>query len=194
MSARCLHAACRDTDAHLLQRAAAGDADAFARLVDRHRPALTRYAASLMRRSEHDADDVVQDVFIRAHRALCAGDAPGELRPWLYRLTRNRAIDEMRRKRWGEARLDPSRSYGAGDPPEPAGELQRRESVRRLFEDIAALPGRQREALVARELDGAGLDEVAVRLGVSVAAAQKLASRARANLVKVRAAREADSS
>ena len=80
--------------------------EAFATIDARHRKPLTRYARTLLRRSEHDAEDVVQDVLIRAHDALLAGNVPDDLRPWLYRLTRNRAIDEVRRARWGDEALE----------------------------------------------------------------------------------------
>ncbi len=72
-------------DTELARRVSGGDSAAFALLDARHRNALTRYAGSLLRRSEHDAEDVVQDVLIRAHDALRAGDVPDDLRPWLYR-------------------------------------------------------------------------------------------------------------
>ena len=86
----------RPDDAELARRVVAGDDAASAALDERHRKPLVRYARSLLRRSEHDA----QDVLIRAHSALRDGHGPDELRPWLYRLTRNRAIDEVRRARW----------------------------------------------------------------------------------------------
>jgi RNA polymerase sigma factor (sigma-70 family) len=178
-------------DAVLARRVGAGDATAFATLDNRHRKALTRYAGSLLRRSEHDAEDVVQDVLIRAHAALCCGEGPEELRPWLYRLVRNRAIDEIRRARWGHEALEAETSLAGARCYEPAAVLRRRESMRRLVEDLAGLPRSQRTALLARELDGFSAEEVAVQLGVSVAAAQKLAMRARENLVKMRAARDA---
>ncbi len=182
----------RDDDAELARRVGAGDSAAFATLDARHRGALTRYAGSLLRRSEHDAEDVVQDVLIRAHDALRAGDRPDELRPWLYRLTRNRAIDEVRRKRWGDESLDGDRAFAGDDREDPDTVLRRKEAIRRLVEDLADLPVRQRDALLAREVDGYGPEQVAAQLGVSVAAAQKLAGRARENLVRTRDARDAD--
>jgi RNA polymerase sigma factor (sigma-70 family) len=182
----------RPDDADLVRRVAAGDGAAFATLDERHRRALTRYARSLLRRSEHDAEDVVQDVLIRAHDALRAGNGPDELRPWLYRLTRNRAIDEVRRARWGDEALD-DEAPAAGDGREdPEAVLRRRETLRRLVDDLADLPVRQRTALLARELDGQSTEQVAAQLGVSVPAAQMLATRARDNLLKARAARDAD--
>ena len=160
----------------------------------RHRAALTRYARSLLHRSEHDAEDIAQDVLIRAHALLRAGEGPEELRPWLYRLTRNRAIDEVRRARWGHESLDDHAyvAHDAGGDPETM--LRGKEAIRRLVADLADLPVRQRTALLARELDGQSPEQVAAQLGVSVAAAQKLAMRARENLVKTRHARDADCS
>jgi RNA polymerase sigma factor (sigma-70 family) len=182
----------RDDDATLGRRVAAGDATAFAALDARHRPVLMRYAGTLLRRGEHDAEDVVQDVLIRAHDALRSGDGPVELRPWLFRLTRNRAIDEVRRARWGEAALDDALAFSSDRREEPEVVLRRKEAVRQLVEDLAALPVRQRAALLARELDGQTPEQVAGELGVTVMAAHKLASRARENLVKARDARDAD--
>ena len=184
----------RNDDAALALRVSAGDPDAFALLDARHRPALTRYARSLLRRSEHDAEDIAQDVLIRAHELLRAGEGPDELRPWLYRLTRNRAIDEVRRARWGHESLD-DHAYVAHDAAgDPETMLRGKEAIRGLVDDLADLPVRQRTALLARELDGQSPEEVAEQLGVSVAAAQKLAMRARENLIKTRQARDADCS
>ena len=182
----------RSDDAELVRRVGAGDATAFATLDARHRAALTRYAGSLLRRSEHDAQDVVQDVLIRAHAALRAGDGPQELRPWLYRLTRNRAIDEVRRARWGDEAIDDEFATAGVDRDDPETVFGRRESMRRLVDDLADLPVRQRTALLARELDDQSPEQVAAQLGVSVMAAQKLATRARENLIRTRAARDAD--
>ncbi|HEY5196963.1 MAG TPA: sigma-70 family RNA polymerase sigma factor [Solirubrobacteraceae bacterium] len=182
----------RQDDADLARLAATGDEQAFARIDERHRKALRRYADSLLRRSTHDAEDVVQDVLIRAHAALRAGDVPDDLRPWLYRLTRNRAIDEVRRARWGEQALEDDAYPADGDRSDPEAVVRRRETVRRLVEDLAGLPVGQRTALLSRELDGRSPQEVAGQLGVSVAAAQMLATRARQNLIRTREARDAD--
>jgi RNA polymerase sigma factor (sigma-70 family) len=181
-----------DDDPELARRVSSGDRAAFATLDARYRTALTRYAGTLLRRSEHDAEDVVQDVLIRAHDALCRGDRPDELRPWLYRLTRNRAIDDVRRKRWGDESLDSDHTFTGDGREDPETVLRRREELRRLVEDLADLPVRQREALLARELDDQTPEQVAAQLGVSVMAAHQLATRARENLIRTRDARDAD--
>src|SRR3954452_17562523 len=118
----------RTADADLARRLAAGDDGAFAMLDARYRRALIRYARSLLRRSEHDAEDIVQDVLIRAHDALRAGNASDDLRPWLYRLTRTRAIDEVGRARWGAEALDDEAAVIADDREEPEAVLRRRET------------------------------------------------------------------
>ena len=178
-------------DAELARRVGAGDDAAFALLDARHRSALTHYAGSLLRRSEHDAQDIVQDVLIRAHTALRAGDAPDELRPWLYRLTRNRAIDEVRRKRWGDEALLSDTTFSGDERQDPETVLRHKETMRRLVEDLAGLPLTQRTALLARELDDQSAEQVAAQLGVSVMAAHRLTARARENLIKSRDARDA---
>lgn len=178
-------------DSELVRRVRSGDGAAFASLDARYRNTLTRYARALLRRSQHDAEDVVQDVLIRAHQALRKGDAPDELRPWLYRLTRNRAIDEVRRKRWGDESLDSDHAFTGDAREDPETVLRHKETVRRLVEDLADLPVNQRDALLARELDDQSPEQVAAHLGVSVMAVHKLASRARENLIKTRDARDA---
>lgn len=174
-----------------MRRLRAGDEHAFTLIHDRYRRALVGFARRLLRRSEHDAEDVVQDVLVAAHRALLADTRDIALRAWLHRMVRNRCIDEVRRARFGDEPLpDDDR---AGDPAgDPAAVLSRRESVRLLVEDLAALPERQRAALLGREVDGLSPAEVGAELGVTAEAATMLAVRARDNLVRTREARDAD--
>src|SRR5918997_1821719 len=97
----------------------------------------------------------------------------------------------LQRSRPDDAELA-SRVALGDDREDPAAVLRRRESIRRLVDDLADLPVRQRTALLARELDDQTPEQVAAQLGVSVPAAQMLATRARENLLKTRAARDAD--
>ncbi len=182
----------RHDDAELARRVGDGESGAFAMLDARDRARLTRYAGSLVRRSEHDAEDIVQDVLISVHEALRAGNPPDELRPWLYRLTRNRAINMVRRARWGEESLDSELIGSRDDHQEPEAVLRRKDALRCLIDDLADLPVRQRTALLARELDGQSPEQVAAQLGVTAGAAQMLAIRARENLIKTRDARDTD--
>jgi len=135
-----LKSAHRHRDAELAERVGAGDLAAFAVLDERHRAALVRYAASLLRRSEHDAEDVVQEVLIGLYVALRAGDVPDDLRTWLFRLTHNRAINVVRRARWGDAPLDPQTFAERAGGDEPYAALRRSESLQELLGDLADLP------------------------------------------------------
>lgn len=182
-------------DDELVRRGAAGDPEVAAQLDARYRRRLVAYARSLLGRSHHDAEDVVQDVLLRAHAEIAAGRGPQQLGPWLYRLTRNRAIDERRRARWGESSLDDLPTEASvealADVDDPPAVLHRRESLRSVVQDLADLPVKQRRALLARVVDGDSPAESAARLGVSVEAVQMLVVRGRANLEKVRAVRRA---
>lgn len=186
-----LRLADREQDRELVRRVVTGDRAAFEALDERYRAALVRYASSLLRRSLHDAEDVVQDVLSAVHDALSVGDCPDELRPWLYRLTHHRAINVVRRARWSDAMLDSEARWSHDDRDDPDAVFSRRDALRQLTGDLAELPPRQRTALLARELDGRATEEIAHGLGVSVGAAQMLISRARENITKMRAARDA---
>jgi hypothetical protein len=98
----------------------------------------------------------------------------------------------VRRARWGDEALGGEAVALRDERGDPEAVLRRRETLRRLVSDLADLPVRQRTALLARELDGQSAEQVAEQLGVSVPAAQMLATRARENLVKTRAPRDAD--
>ena len=182
----------RDDDSELARRVAAGDGQRVRdprRAPSQRAHALRRHAAAPLRARRRGRRAG------RAHprpRRAARRRRPDELRPWLFRLTRNRAIDEVRRKRWGDEGLDSDHAFTGDRREDPDTVLRRKESIRRLVEDLADLPVRQRTALLARELDDQTPEQVAAQLGVSVMAAQKLASRARENLVRTRDARDAE--
>ncbi len=181
----------RSADTDLVRRLRAGDESAFTELDRRHRRALVAYARRLVR-SDHDAQDVVQDALLTAYRVLRDEDRAEvrALRSWLYALVRNRAIDEVRRARHRDTGLPPDQSdRGRGDP---VVILARKETVRRLVQDIAELPDQQRAALLMREVDGASTSAVGHELGISADAAQMLVARARGSLVRTRRSRDAD--
>lgn len=182
-------------EARLVQAARAGDEQAFAAIVKRHERALRGYAGKLLRDTGLDPEDVVQDVFVSAHAALTRGGDDREiaLRPWLFRMTRNRVIDLLRRRGERTDSLDAAETAApaATHASEPAQALGRRETLRALLADLAALPEQQRDALLMRELEGLSHESVAAQLGVTPEATRMLVVRARENLVKSVAARDA---
>jgi RNA polymerase sigma factor (sigma-70 family) len=174
-----------DEDARLVARVRAGDERAFDAIVARHRPRLLRFARSILRSRPDAAEDVVQEALMRAHRALLRDDRTILLGPWLFKLTRNCALDEISRVKADTVPLDaPAALVALIDSNGPAQVHERRANVRSMLEGIATLPAEQRHALLRREVDGASHADIASELGVSGAASRALVHRARINLTK----------
>ena len=175
------------TDEQLVALVRAGSDDAYAAIVRRYREPLLGFAARLVGGSHADAEDVVQDAFIRALPALRAGDRPMALRPWLYMIVRNRAFDLHRgaRPTEGDERLS---LVAAPAHSDPAAGAEAREELDRVVAEIGRLPERQRLALVRRELAGASHRELADELGTSIGATKSLLVRARTSLSEAVAA------
>ena len=184
-----------DDDQALIAAYRAGDDAAFGRIHERHHAALERYARKVLGRGSEHAEDVVQEAMLRASRALRRDDRHIELRPWLYRLTRNCALDELARVRTDSVNLDDAEDWGVLRAPaatEPDAVVESRGKVRDLLGDLAGLPAQQRHALLRREVDGISHAALADELGVSPQATKNLVHRARTNLVKQREARSSD--
>lgn len=148
---------------------------AFEEIVRRYRRPLDRFAAGFVGgRSE----DVTQDAFSKALLALRGSEAEIELRPWLYRIVRNTALNDLRDRDPAAAEL----SEALPGARSAAAEVETREELRDLMERLQALPETQRAALVMRELEGLSHEEIAAALGVSGGAARQAIFRARAAL------------
>ncbi len=165
------------TDARLTALAAAGHDRAFEAIVDRYRRPLLRYARGFSL-DEGAAEDVVQASCVAAWAALRNGAAVQELRPWLYRIVHNRSINAVRAAQGINVPL----VEALDGRPGPQADLESREEVRHTLDGIAALPERQRAALVAVAIDGRAHADVGEQLGVSDMAVRKLVSRARGSL------------
>ncbi|HZO36114.1 MAG TPA: RNA polymerase sigma factor [Solirubrobacteraceae bacterium] len=161
-----------------------GDAGAFDQIHQRYAGELIGYARQVLGGAHHDAEEVVQDAFMRALASLRATERPMALRPWLYAIVRNRALDELRRphRRRIEDELELLPLADSGPASDPHEALLRREALAGVVSAINELPPRQRLALVLRELDDRSHDEVAATLGVSRGASKTLVHRAKATL------------
>jgi RNA polymerase sigma-70 factor (ECF subfamily) len=155
----------------------------FMDLVGEVRPELHRYCAR-MTGSVFDGEDVVQDTLAKAYFALAEMDSPPPLRPWLFRIAHNTAMDFLRRyeHRNVEAAADMEVVADMARSPEteergPDGELV--EAALKMF---AALPPVQRSALALKDVIGLSLEETAATMGMSVAAVKGALVRARANV------------
>jgi RNA polymerase sigma factor (sigma-70 family) len=148
---------------------------AFEEIVRRYGRTMTRYAAAIVgSRSE----DVAQDAFSKALTAIRRDDAEIELRPWLYRIVRNTALNDIRDRPAAAAELAETIVGGRT----PAEVVEERERLAELIAGLQALPDPQRAAIVMRELEGLGHDEIAAALGLSGGAARQAIFRARAAL------------
>jgi RNA polymerase sigma factor (sigma-70 family) len=162
-------------DARLVMLARDGHERAFEEIVRRYRSGLVGFAAAIV--SPDRAEDVVQDALTNAYGALASGGAEIQLRPWLYAIVRNRALNVLRDERTHE-HLDENYD-GVPQPPEVAA---RREELAALVGQVNALPEAQREALVKRELEGRSHAEIAAALGTTPGAVRALIYRARTSL------------
>jgi RNA polymerase sigma factor (sigma-70 family) len=175
------------SDDQLVALFRAGNDEAFRVIHDRYRQRLFAYMRQMLAGSRPDAEDALQDVFLRAYGAVRADDRPIALRAWLYRVAHNRCIDQLRRPAPASADVyDVSRS----PLPDPLEEAERREDLRRLVADVRRLPEQQRSALLMRELEGLSYSELAEAHDVSVPAVKSLLVRARLGLVQAAEARD----
>lgn len=163
------------TDASLLRAAREGDPRAYEAIVARYREPLRRSCARI---TPGRAEDAVQQALLSAWMALERGAEVRELRPWLYSIARNAAIDQARGIRSEQIELGPEVPGGE----DPAHAEARRREVTEVLEAVAALPERQRRALVDTALHGRATEAVAVDLGLSGGALRQLVHRARTNV------------
>jgi RNA polymerase sigma factor (sigma-70 family) len=164
------------SDERLVDLVRAGSDPAFEAIVERYRRALMRYVSRLL--PPERAEDVVQQAFVKAYEAMHRDTAKLNLRPWLYRIAHNGAVNALRDRALGHAQLD-ERMDGV-ERPEQA--LERTMGLRELVLAVQALPERQRSAILLRELEGRSYGEIAAELGVTDGAVRQLLNRARNSL------------
>ncbi len=164
----------------------AGHDDAFRVIHDRYRQRLFAYTRQMLP-GRQDAEDALQDIFVRAYAGLRANDRELALRAWLYRVAHNRCIDELRRPALPPPEVMELLRSPANDP---ITEADQRESLRRLIADVRRLPDQQRSALLMRELGGMSYADMAGALGVTVPAVKSLLVRARLALGQALEARD----
>jgi RNA polymerase sigma factor (sigma-70 family) len=164
-------------DEALARRGATGDDAAFTVLYARYHGPLLGYCRSILLNDE-DAHDATQNALENALRALPRREPGRPLRPWLYRIAHNEAINIVRRRR-PHAELTE-----LDEPTVPGPEVDSEHRVRlaQLVDDLRGLPERQRGALVMRELSGLSYDDIAIALGVSNEAARRAVFDARSGL------------
>ena len=179
-------------DDRLAGRAARGDRHAFAELYRRHHQRLYRYCLSIVGDPE-DAADALQGTMAKALSSLEHGETVKNVRPWLFRIAHNAAIDliRLRRHRAPVEEIEEIES-SALTAPSAASQAQSREELAEVVSDIRGLPERQGSALVMRELSELSYVEIAGALETSPLAARQLVHQARTLLHDNRAGRTMD--
>ena len=174
--------------APLILAARSGDLDAFDRLMQLEQHRVYRTALHLLHRPE-DAEDAVQEIFLRVHRGLDGYDAVRPWRSWLYAIALNVCRDIGRKRKlraW--VSLDAWRETGGEEPaatgpaPDDEAETARRRAI--LRQGLQRLSARQREALTLHAIEDVSVAETAAILGVAEGTVRSLTSRARAKLTE----------
>ncbi len=168
-----------DTLEKAVDRVLSGDRSAFQQIVDATSQQLVRLGARIMG-NQADAEDVVQEAYVKAYRALTAGDFErrSSASTWLYRIVVNGAIDAKRsRTRRKEASDEQVETGWDG-----AALAEARVALTELDEWLEALPADQRAALVLQTMEGLNNTEIAQVMGVSEGAVEQRLVRARTAL------------
>lgn len=168
-----------ETDSQVVERARGGDDDAFGILVERHCRALYRSAYRITANAA-DADDVVQETFLRAYRALGTFDARASLTTWLHRIAVNCALDLIDARRRREGRIDAGEDLAlvpstAASPDRIALGSEMQRAVAAAMDELT---GNERTAFVLRHFEGMSLEEIGQILGTRLNATKNTVFRA----------------
>ena len=173
-------------DERLIALVRRGNQGAFEVLVKRYEARLLAFCRSMLGSTE-DAEDVLQEVFAAAYRAICADDRAINTRPWLYRIARNRCLNHLRAPRHaGQDSMDIFERDGGTTTAET---VERREDFRVIVKDVQSLPETQRTALLLREMEALSYDQIAIAMDTTVPAVKSLLVRARVSLAEAAEAR-----
>jgi RNA polymerase sigma factor (sigma-70 family) len=186
------------SDESLVALTRSGNQAAFEALVRRYQPRLLTFCAHMLGAiGGRDAEDAVQESFVAAYTAMIADERQIEVRPWLYRIARNRCLNQLRGGATATAR--PANGNGevhslerqfADGGLSAADQVGRREELRRLVGDLHDLPESQRSALILRELEAMSYKQVADAMSTTVPSVKSLLVRARLSLVDTAEGRE----
>jgi RNA polymerase sigma factor (sigma-70 family) len=163
-----------------------GSQPAYETLVARYQARLLAFCRHMLA-SREDAEDVLQEVFAAAFSAMLADDRPINVRPWLYRIARNRCLNHLRRQT--AVGVDSMDVHLADHGSTTADKVHKREEFRELVGDVQTLPETQRTALLLREIDALSYEQIAEAMDTTVPAIKSLLVRARVSLAEAAEAR-----
>jgi RNA polymerase sigma factor (sigma-70 family) len=174
------------SDERLVAFVRRGSSAAFEVLVSRYQSRLLAFCRHLLG-SREDAEDVLQEVFSAAFNAILADERPINVRPWLYRIARNRSLNHLRRIQ--AVGVDSMDIHFSDHGASTADKVHKREEFRMLLDDIQELPETQRTALVLREMDAMSYEQIAEAMETTVPSVKSLLVRARVSLAEAAEAR-----
>lgn len=175
-------------DELLLRRACKGDVQAFEELMQSHESRIYAIALRMMGNRE-DAQDCAQEAMVRIYRAMGSFKGQSALATWIYRITMNTCLDELRRRKARKVTsLDSLVDTGwsptdTGDTPEEHG--LRVEKQNALNQAIQSLPDDMRAAIILRDVKGYSYDEIASILDANVGTIKSRISRGREKLREI---------
>ena len=174
------------SDERLIVLVRRGNHAAFEMLVSRYQSRLLAFCRHMLG-SREDAEDVLQEVFAASFNAILSDDRPINVRPWLYRIARNRSLNHLRRVQpIGVDSMDVHLSEGGATT---ADKVHKREDFRLLVGDVQELPETQKTALLLREIDALSYEQIAEAMETTIPSVKSLLVRARVSLAEAAEAR-----
>jgi RNA polymerase sigma factor (sigma-70 family) len=174
------------SDERLIAFIRRGNGGAFEALVARYETRLLAFCRHLLG-SREDAEDVLQEVMTAAFNAIVADERAINVRPWLYRIARNRSLNHLRKIR--AVGVDSMDTHFSDNGASTADKVHEREAFRMLVGDIHELPETQKTALVLREMDALTYEQIAEAMETTVPSVKSLLVRARVSLAEAAEAR-----
>src|SRR5919112_1218113 len=169
------------SDERLVALTRRGQHGAFEALVGRYQARLLAFCRHMLG-SREAAEDVLQEVFAAAFNAILADERAINVRPWLYRIARNRSLNHLRRQQAiGVDSMDVHLSEGGETT---ADKVHKREEFRALIGDVQELPETQKTALLLREIDALSYEQIAEAMETTVPSVKSLLVRARVSLAE----------
>jgi RNA polymerase sigma factor (sigma-70 family) len=175
------------SDERLVALTRRGNQAAYEALVGRYQARLLAFCRHMLG-SREDAEDVLQEVFAAAFNAMIADERALNVRPWLYRIARNRSLNHLRRVQ--AIGVDSMDVHLSENGTSAADKVHRREEFRQLVEDVQGLPETQRTALLLREIDALSYDQIAEAMDTTIPSVKSLLVRARVSLAESAQARQ----
>jgi RNA polymerase sigma factor (sigma-70 family) len=174
------------SDERLVALTRRGNQGAYEALVGRYQARLLSFCRHMLG-SREDAEDVLQEVFAAAFNAMTADERPINVRPWLYRIARNRSLNHLRRTQ--AIGVDSMDVHLAEHGASTADKVHKREEFRLLMGDVHRLPESQRTALLLREIDALSYEQISEAMETTIPSVKSLLVRARVSLAEAAEAR-----